>query len=353
MKYTRLLPFFLCFFILLTACKDKDDAQDWLIPTEEVRDGGPGKDGIPSIDNPQFSTVANTNFLEEDDLVIGVKVGNTIKAYPHPILDWHEIVNDKVDDLALAITYCPLTGTAIGWERTLAGQETTFGVSGLLYNSNLIPYDRASDSNWSQMRLDCVNGERIGNTIKTYSVVETTWKTWKSWFPDSEVMQLPVGNNRDYDRYPYGGYKTNPSLLFPVDVTDDRLSAKTRCLGVVQDGEAKVYPYETFTGMDIRIVQDNFRETDLVIVGSRKHNYMVAFKNKLSDGTTGLMFTVPDTAVTDNDPSIVLEDEGGSLWNIFGEAVSGPRTGQRLDRVESYIGYWFSWGAFYPGAELF
>ncbi|MEM8528113.1 MAG: DUF3179 domain-containing (seleno)protein [Bacteroidota bacterium] len=163
LKYLNLIALLVLFY----ACEkesvpDTESEGNWLIPQNEIRDGGPGKDGIPSIDNPEFVAVNDIDFLSEDDLVVGVKVGAEIRAYPHLILDWHEIVNDQLEDLSLALNYCPLTGTAIGWKSKIDGKVTTFGVSGLLYNTNLMPYDRLTNSTWSQMRLDCVEGELQG-----------------------------------------------------------------------------------------------------------------------------------------------------------------------------------------------
>ena len=134
----------------------------WSIPSNQVFDGGPGKDGIPALVNPAMVSSVQANYLTDNDLVIGFKVGDDVRAYPHQILDWHEIINDVVGEQPLAITYCPLTGTGIGWNRVISGNTTTFGVSGLLFNTNLIPYDRSTDSNWSQMKLECVNGQLIG-----------------------------------------------------------------------------------------------------------------------------------------------------------------------------------------------
>jgi hypothetical protein len=172
--------------LLMAACGVSDDnislpntppggnnpgsSNEWSIPREQVLDGGPGKDGIPSIDQPQFTSASAVGFLDPDDLVLGIKVGEEVRAYPHPILDWHEIVNDQVADRFVAITYCPLTGTGVAWNRELDGAVTTFGVSGLLYNSNMIPYDRESDSNWSQILLESVNGQRLGQSIETFQL---------------------------------------------------------------------------------------------------------------------------------------------------------------------------------------
>ncbi|TAK40289.1 MAG: DUF3179 domain-containing protein [Saprospiraceae bacterium] len=320
----------------------------WLIPKDQVFDGGPGKDGIPSIDNPQFSPAGSISFLAPGDLVLGVKVGDEIRAYPHPILDWHEIVNDEVNGIPMAITYCPLTGTGIGWDRTVGGSTTTFGVSGLLYNTNLIPYDRASGSNWSQMLLKSVNGSLKGEFVKTYPLIETTWQTWQSMFPDSKVLNTNTGYNRNYGVYPYGTYKTNhDQLLFPVDPDDERLLRKTRGLGVIVDGEAKFYRFNKFDAQ-VTVQQDVIKGVELVVVGSSHQNFLTAFERKLADGTL-LEFT----AIVQSGNPVVMKDNEGNEWNLFGEAVSGPRTGERLAQAESFIGYWFSWGAFYPGLEIF
>jgi len=319
----------------------------WTIPRDEVFDGGPGKDGIPSIDNPQFSAVSEVTFLEEDDLVIGVKAGDEIKAYPHPVLDWHEIVNDNVGgDLNIALTYCPLTGTAIGWNREVDGSVTTFGVSGLLYNSNLIPYDRQTDSHWSQMRLDCVQGKLQGEEIETYPVVETTWSTWKQLFPNSQVLNTSTGFNRSYGIYPYGDYKTSNRTIFPVQPEDDRLHAKERVLGVIQNAEAKLYRFSAFGGKQVDVLQDEFNGESLVIFGSESENFIVAYKSTLEDGTALTFDAIQEEG------AIVAVDNEGTKWSVFGEAASGPRAGEQLLPTDSYIGYFFSWGAFYPNAEI-
>ena len=187
----RLLPGLLVFLLIGACKKDNPDTSNeipWALPLSDVVDGGPGKDGIPSIDNPQFSDAGDINFLLPNDLVLGVKVGDEIRAYPHPIMDYHEIVNDEIDGMALAITYCPLTGTGSAWNREVDGNVTTFGVSGLLYNANLLPYDRASNSVWSQMLLKGVSSVQINKPVETYPMLEMRWETWQAMFPNSKVM---------------------------------------------------------------------------------------------------------------------------------------------------------------------
>ncbi len=319
----------------------------WLIPQSEVIDGGPGKDGIPALENPELIFTGQVDYLSDDDLVLGYKNGNDIRAYPHPILDWHEIINDQIGNDKVAITYCPLTGTGIGWNRIIDNNLTTFGVSGLLYNSNLIPYDRSTDSNWSQIRLDCVNGTLQGIKVETYQLVETTWSTWKDMYPDSKVVSENTGHDRNYSNYPYGSYRTNHDfLIFPVTPVDKRLPAKTRVLGILHKGKQKAYRFNEFL-RNTRIVYDEIENDQIAVVGSKDKNFMVAFFRTTKDNSILEFEPVQDKE------DIVMTDHEGNEWNIFGEAVSGPREGQRLIQPVSFIGYWFSWGAFYPQIEIY
>jgi hypothetical protein len=324
----------------------KNSKNDWLIPKSEVFDGGPGKDGIPALIEPNFIPAIEAGYLDDDDLVLGFVVGAEARAYPHKILDWHEIINDKVGEVSLSVTYCPLTGTGIGWNREIDGKITTFGVSGLLYNSNLIPYDRQTDSNWSQIRLDCVNGNMIGTDIETFTLLETTWKTWKEMYPSTMVISTNTGHSRDYDRYPYGSYRTNNGyLIFPVANEDKRIPVKERVHGIVASGNAKVYPFSLF-GEEVTLIMDSFKDEDFVVVGNNSDNFAVSFKRDPGDGTA-----ISFSAVQDQYP-VVMTDEEGNMWDVFGTAVSGPRSGMRLQHARSFIGYWFSFAAFFPSVSI-
>ena len=226
---------------------NQNTGQDWSIPVSEVLDGGPGKDGIPALDNPDFAPSSDITYVLDDDLVIGFKNGDDIRAYPHAILDWHEIINDNIGDVSVAVTYCPLTGTGIGWDRRINGTETTFGVSGLLYNTNLIPYDRATDSNWSQILNESVNGSLQGEKADLIYLFETDFKTWKTMYPDSKVVSVFTGFSRTYGITPYGDYATNNDFfLFPVD-KDPRLPLKQRVLAIVDESNAKAYTFDSFS----------------------------------------------------------------------------------------------------------
>ena len=324
-------------------------AIEWLVPVEEVFDGGPGKDGIPSLTEPELvgAGSAVASYLQPGDLVIGFKVDNDVRAYPHKILNWHEIINDQVGSKSVAITYCPLTGTAVGWDRRINGVNTTFGVSGLLYQTNLMPYDRATESTWSQMKFQCVYGGLIGDMAKTYQVFETRWDTWVKMFPETTVVSRNTGFSRTYTIFPYGDYRTNHnSFLFPFSPMDDRLPNKERVLGVLIDGSAKVYPIKEF-GDAISVIHDSYQGTELVIVGSAGLNFAMAFRSSLSDGTTLTFEPLQDKG------QAVMVDHENNYWNVFGEAVSGPRQGQKLPATESLIGYWFTFGSFYPEPRIF
>ncbi len=353
---------------------ENGDSEDWLIPVNQVIDGGPGKDGIPSIDNPQFISVNEVPaYLQDNDLIVGVRIGDIVRAYPHPILDWHEIVNDVIDNKAFSVTYCPLTGSAVSWNRTLTGRETTFGVSGLLYNSNLIAYDRATDSYWSQMMMQSVHGELIGDRAGLITIIETRWDTWKELYTESEILSTNTGFNRQYGNFPYGNYKTSNQLIFPVSNDDDRLHRKERVLGtiyidhtdVVQKRdyfksnsttndrvqqynlttETRVFQIDEFPDT-IHTINDAYQDYPLVTVGSSKYNFAAAYERSLRDGT--LLEFKP----VQNQLPIVMEDNEGTQWDIFGFAVNGPRAGAQLTQANSYIAYWFAWAAFYPDAEI-
>ncbi|MEM6805768.1 MAG: DUF3179 domain-containing protein [Bacteroidota bacterium] len=338
--------------LLATACEGEGPIENpnfvspfdqWNIPLDEVFDGGLGKDGIPSLDNPNFSPAGEVNPAFDDILVMGIEHEGELKAYPVSMLNWHEIVNDEINGLEVAITYCPLTGTGIGWGRRLDGFLTTYGVSGLLYNTNLIPYDRRTGSNWSQQRLECINGPLRGRLPESYTLIETTFRSWKKSFPNSQVLNANTGFDRRYSEYPYGTYLVDDELLFfPVDPLDRRLPLKERVLGVLEEGEERAYRFnELAEGMEV--IQDTLANKAILIVRSQRDNINAAFYP-----LEGKNYT----AVQDDLPRILLDEEG-NYYDLAGRVIEGPRSGEKLTRPLSFIGYWFSWGAFYPGIEVY
>ncbi len=350
MKLIR--PLIYVFFAILLGCS-KDDPADigrstfdpsaWLVPKDEVIDAGLGKDGIPALDNPQFSTPQEIGGFFDDQLVLGIEHNGALKAYPMPILDWHEIVNDEINGLYLAVTYCPLTGTAVGWERKIGEVVTTFGVSGLLYNNNLMPYDRRTNSTWSQQRLECVNGSMVGRKPKTYNLIETTFATWKKAFPDFQVMNANTGFDRRYSLYPYGDYRENHELLFfPLSQSDGRLPAKERVLGVIGKEVVKAFRFND-ASEGTKVMHDEMDGNPIVVVVSGKDNYNTVFYNPEQRQFKPEQNGLP----------VVMKDERGNSYDLAGRIIAGPDTGTKLDAPTAFIGYWFSWTAFYPAVQLY
>ena len=334
----------------VASCSEDLDAvttdSEWTLPSNEILDGGPGKDGIPSIDNPIFSNISAVDGnIPDGNLVVVVKSGEAVRAYPHNILDWHEIVNDDFQGLSLALTYCPLTGTAIGWNREIDGTVTTFGVSGLLYNSNLIPYDRVTDSYWSQMLNESVSGERINQRIVTYPVGEMTFGAFKAHFPEGQVLTQNTGFDRSYERYPYGNYLTEESTLFPVSRRDDRIFGKERVLGIQHESVTRVYQLSHFEQTNVLV--DEFSGVGVVLFGNAEDKFAAAFYNKDLNGETLIFQSF------DGPNGVVATDQFENQWNLFGEVTAGPNVGETLEATASYIGFYFAWVAFNEEVQIF
>lgn len=227
----------------------------WSIPRDEVYVGAP-KEAIPSIDNPEFVRVTTVkigdpeNFIDDSELVVLVNINGTVHVYPHNILNWHEIVNDEIDNTEFALIFCPLTGTSTVWNRNISGVTSTYGVSGFLYNSNVVPYGRNSGSNWSQMLLQSVNGSLSGTESTNILAIETDYATAKMISKDFHQMTTNTGHTRNYDVNPYGDYPRNSSIMFPVNFEDDRLRSKERVLGVIVGDKAKAYRFASFIKQD-------------------------------------------------------------------------------------------------------
>lgn len=218
---------------------DKEKAK---IDLSKLKQGCPVKDCIPAIDNPKFisaSEAEKLNQIEDEDVVFAVFHKGEAKAYPQRILNWHEIVNDSVAGDPVAITFCPLCGTAIGFERP---SDTTFGVSGKLLNSNLVMYDRKTETLWQQLGGEAIVGELVGQKLNPFPVDTLLWKDWKKLHPETKVLSQDTGYSRDYSRYPYGTYEQDRSVYFPAEgESDNRLHPKEIVWGIKVNGKAKAY----------------------------------------------------------------------------------------------------------------
>jgi hypothetical protein len=316
---------------------DKHFPDGWLVTTDYVFDGGVGKDGIRSIDKPTYKTPAEIDFLQDDELVAMVKFNDEIKVFPIQILNYHEIVNTVFGDDRITISHCPLTGTSVAWAGESNGLNTEYGVSGLLYNNNLIMYDRERDGYWSQMKSLAIFGENVCGPSHTIQIIETTWKTFKSMDLEALVLDEKTGFARNYSRYPYGDYITNDDyILFPTETRDFSLDPKDRVHLIVESIE------DHQTATVIRSDRSLFHESGgMLIIGDVSLNIFVSFYDEVADGTD-LSFVA-----SERDLPIILEDNEGNVWNIFGEAVEGPRTGEKLKPTYSMMSYWFPIASMY------
>lgn len=221
------------------------------IDTNRILSGGPGKDGIPSIDSPKFWTPGEASeFLKDEDVVLGLEIGQEARAYPLRILNWHEIVNDEIFGQPILITYCPLCYTGIAFRREINGVPTEFGVSGKLYNNNLLMYNRPNDklkeeSLWSQQLGEAVTGPLTGTRLEQIVIDTISWADWRSEHPDTKVLSTDTGAFRDYNVNPYGNYEfDNTQIVFPTTSQDDRLPTKAKVYGIEIDGRFKAYPQD-------------------------------------------------------------------------------------------------------------
>ena len=246
------------------------------IPLSDIRDGGPGKDGIPAIMRPRFvpAIEANADFLEQRDRVIGFAIGGMAKAYPIKILNWHEIVNDNVADHPIVVTFCPLCGTGMVFESVIAGcsggtsrhdrrdvlasrnacdenKKLTFGVSGLLYQNDMLLYDHQTQSLWSQIKSKAVTGPLTGAWLKLLPSTQTTWKEWKLKYPNTWVLSDKTGYSRNYNHNPYVGYGKSRRLMFDVNNISAKFHPKERIVGIkLAEDAIKAYPFSELEKTD-------------------------------------------------------------------------------------------------------
>lgn len=206
--------------------------------------GCPQRDCIPSIDNPKFESVADSGvWLVDDDVVFALHYKGESKAYPQRILNWHEIVNDKVAGDLVSITFCPLSGSALVFDRRVDGKTMEFGVSGKLYNNNLVMYDRQTNTLWQQIIGEAIVGELFGKKLKQISIDSMRWGEFKKQYPSGQVLSRNTGFGKDYNIYPYATYEQDRNTLFPLEVElDQTIHPKTVVYGVEVNGQYKAYP---------------------------------------------------------------------------------------------------------------
>lgn len=311
-----------------------------IVPMEKIVSGGPPRDGIPSIDDPKFVRAGNASFMQEGDIIIGLRHNEVTKAYPLKILVWHEIVNDEIAGLPVAVTYCPLCFTSMVFDRTIDDNVVEFGTSGKLYNSNLVMYDRTSETLWSQAMAKGIVGEYSGYDLERVPFDLAYWKDWKQLYPNTLVLSTDTGSTRPYGVDPYGDYYTSSQIFFPIEHRDDRLGPKQLVIGLEQDGNYKAYALDDLERQEV--VNDSIGEREIVLV--TEHPFMVRTFDRAVDGQV-LEFKIVNEELQDIQTS--------SEWNLEGKAISGPMTGEQLERIPVDPSFWFSWAAFHPETSLY
>jgi hypothetical protein len=273
------------------------------IPLNEIESGGPKKDGIPALLEPKFVRASNADFLKDEDRVLAIAEDEEAKAYPIRILNWHEVVNDEIHGKPILISYCPLCGTGMAFDPMINGRKYTFGVSGLLYNSDVLMYDHQTESLWSQIKQEAVTGDMTGTPLRPIFLIHTTWGEWRYKHPETKVLSTDTGYIRHYDRDPYAGYEQSSHVIFSVKNRNSQYHPKEWVLGIVVNGKAKAYPF------------------------SELAKQPTAFKD------------------TVNGRAIQVHYDDPSKTAFITNAEGKP--------IPSITGFWFAWYAFYPDTKLF
>jgi len=280
------------------------DYADALVPPKEILWGGVPRDGIPAIHNPTFVEAAEADFLSDSDRVLGLMRNGVTKAYPIRIMDRHEIVNDRFGDEPIVVTYCPLCFSGMAFKATIGGEVRRFGVSGLLYNSDVLLYDYGTDSLWSQIMSKAISGPMKGTDIEAVAVAHTTWRDWKTRHPDTQALTVNAILDFRYNSDPYARYQSTDRLMFPVARENGAYRNKERVLGLTIEGAHKAYPFR------------ELRETG---------------KSKVEDVVAGKRVTIE---WHESDDYARVVDANGT-------------------ELPSVIVYWFAWYAFHPSTIVF
>jgi len=325
----------------------------------EIISGGPTKDGIPAIDAPKFISVEEANpWLANVEPVISVQVGEDARAYPIQILIWHEIVNDTVGGLPLTITFCPLCNTAIVFEREVDGRVLDFGTTGRLRYSNLIMYDRQTESWWQQAIGDAIVGELLGTQLMLYPASIIAWSDFATAFPDGNVLSKETGFPRQYGQNPYRGYDdiNNSPFLFRGE-TPGQLAAMERVLALELNDETVAYPYSVLHVE--RVIHDQIGGSEVVVFwveGTASALDATRIIDGRDVGSASAFSPVLDDEIltfSAHDNGLFEDDNTGSQWNILGQAVSGPLQGKTLTQLTAVNHFWFDWVAFKPETRVY
>jgi hypothetical protein len=353
---------------------DPDRFPESLVDRNRIVSGGPPPDGIPSIDEPAFRPAATIDWLDDDEAVAVLSVGDETRIYPAQILIWHEIVNDEIAGVPVAMTYCPLCNSVVAVERTIADPADDrplvldFGTSGALYQSALVMYDRQTESLWTHFDGRAVIGSLIGTELAVLPAAMVGWAEARAAHPEAEVLDRPAGRGAaPYGTAPYPNYESAPpSAGYVTGEIDDRLDPKRRVVGIAVDGDR--------VAIDRRVVEvDGIVEIDVggraLVVLWEPGTASTLDGEAIAEGEAvggiavfeadhdgrDLGFGPPRGPASGPDTAgevVAVDRETGSSWNVLGHAVAGPLAGRRLVPVAHLDTFWFAWVRYHPDTRV-
>jgi hypothetical protein len=327
------------------------------LPYTEIISGGVPKDGIPAIDQPKFVTTADASaWLKDTEPVILFEHDREVRAYPLQILIWHEIVNDTIGDLPIAVTFCPLCNSSIVFDRTVAGEATTFGTTGKLHYSDLVMYDRATESWWQQLTGQAIVGDRVGAQLKFLPSQVVAFGDFKSRYPDAKVLSRETGFSRSYGQNPYVSYDSSVPFLYNGPPTPGTLKPTDRIVTLVIGDTAIAYPYRVLA--DKHVVNDTVTSQEVVVFwkgGTSSALDARAMASGRDIGATGVFNrNLNDRTLTFVAEGNTIQDkETGTDWDIFGRGISGSLAGQQLTPIVHGDYFWVAWAAFRPDTKIY
>lgn len=328
-----------------------------------LRSGGPPPDGIPSIDDPVFHDAATVDYLGPTDPVVALEINGDARAYPLDIMLWHELVNDTVGGVPVSVAYCPLCNSVTVYERTIGGDVLDFGVSGLLFNSSLVMFDRQTETIWSHFTGQPLYGALGESELVALPATIAGFGDWVAEHPDGLVLSRDTGESRNYGVNPYPGYDSVDSdpFLFEGEV-DGRYTAMTRLVGVQDrsEGEALAFPLLELRDAGVQTAMlDGEQIAAFWAPGSTSALDQSQVSGGVDVGTTGVFAVEAEgqmltfrSAPADVGAGLFVDDQTGSTWNIFGTAVDGELAGTQLDQLTHIDTFWFAWIAFHPDTAV-
>ena len=329
------------------------------VPYSEIVSGGPPRDGIPPIDSPVFFIADDApDYMRAQEPVIALEIGGEAKAYPLAMLIRHEIVNDVLGGIPVAVTYCPLCNTALVFDRRVGGRVLDFGTSGNVRKSDLVMWDRQTESWWQQITGEAIVGDLTGTRLKVIAAQILSFSDFRDAFPEGLVLSRETGiyPAGTYEVAPYAGYdrEGGQPFLFSDDA-DPRLPALERVLTIEIAGEAIAYPFSELRLTPVINDVVGGREVVVFYTGGTLSPFAgTAAAPRPPVGSTGVFDPVADglSLTFTVSEGVIVDEQTGSAWSILGEALTGPLAGTKLEPIVHGNHFWFAWAAFRPNTAV-